>query len=202
MASKVGLNARGESMAGACLVDDFDGDGRLDVFMPTTDPSAGASLLRNKGDGTFEDVSETAGLADQVLSLNARHADYDNDGDLDILMLRGAWEVPRRMSLLRNKGDGTFSDVTLAAGLARRFPPRPPTGPTTTTTASSTCTLPASSTPGAPIHGIAAGSTTIAVMAPSKTSLRGRASPTNGSARGPSGATMTTIACPISTSRT
>jgi tetratricopeptide (TPR) repeat protein len=117
VASKVGLNARGESMAGACLVDDFDGDGRLDVFMPTTDPTRGASLLRNKGDGTFEDISEKAGLADQVLSLNARHADYDNDGDLDILMLRGAWEVPRRMSLLRNKGDGTFVDVTLAAGL-------------------------------------------------------------------------------------
>ena len=100
-------------MAGACLVDDFDGDGRLDVFMPTTDPERGALLLRNRGDGTFEDVSETAGLTDQVLSLNACHADFDNDGKLDILMLRGAWEVPRRMSLLRNRG-GVFEDVTLA----------------------------------------------------------------------------------------
>lgn len=42
VASRVGLNARGESMAGTCLVDDFDGDGRLDVFMPTTDPDRGA----------------------------------------------------------------------------------------------------------------------------------------------------------------
>ena len=41
VASRVGLNARGESMAGGCLVDDFDNDGWLDVFMPTTDPSAG-----------------------------------------------------------------------------------------------------------------------------------------------------------------
>jgi hypothetical protein len=117
VASRVGLNARGESMAGGCLVDDFDGDGRLDVFMPTTDPERGAVLLRNRGDGTFEDRSESAGLADQVLSLNACHADFNNDGALDVLLLRGAWEVPRRMSLLRNRGDGTFEDVTLVAGL-------------------------------------------------------------------------------------
>jgi hypothetical protein len=73
-------------------------------------------FLRNRGDGTFEDVSDKSGLADQVLSLNACHADYDNDGNLDILMLRGAWEVPRRMSLMRNRG-GVFEDVTLSAGL-------------------------------------------------------------------------------------
>ena len=54
MASRVGLNARGESMAGACLVDDFDGDGLLDVFMPTTEPERGALLLHNRGDGTFQ----------------------------------------------------------------------------------------------------------------------------------------------------
>ncbi len=116
VASRVGLNARGESMAGGCLVDDFDGDGLLDVFMPTTDPERGALLLRNRGDGQFEDISDAAGLADQVLSLNACHADFDNDGKLDILMLRGAWEIPRRMTLLRNRG-GRFDDVTLAAGL-------------------------------------------------------------------------------------
>jgi hypothetical protein len=116
VAARVGLNARDESMAGACLVDDFDGDGRLDVFMPTTEPARGAIFLRNRGDGTFEDVSDPAGLTEQVLSLNACHADFDNDGALDVLMLRGAWEVPRRMSLLRNRG-GSFDDVTLAAGL-------------------------------------------------------------------------------------
>jgi FG-GAP-like repeat/ASPIC and UnbV len=116
VASRVGLNTRGESMAGGCLVDDFDGDGRLDVFMPTTDPERGALLLHNRGDGTFLDVSAKAGLADQILSLNAYHADFDNDGSLDILMVRGAWEMPRRMSLLRNRG-GVFEDVTLQAGL-------------------------------------------------------------------------------------
>ena len=116
VASRVGLNARGESMAGGCLVDDFDNDGWLDVFMPTTDPERGALFLRNRGDGGFDDVSARAGLASQVLSLNGCHADFDNDGNLDILLLRGAWEVPRRMSLLRNRG-GIFEDVTLSAGL-------------------------------------------------------------------------------------
>ena len=73
-------------------------------------------FLHNRGDGTFEDRSAAAGLSSQVLSLNGCHADFDNDGLLDVLLLRGAWEVPRRMSLLRNR-NGVFEDVTLAAGL-------------------------------------------------------------------------------------
>ena len=50
-------------------------------------------------------------------ALNCNHADYDNDGDLDIFLLRGGWESPRRPSLLRNEGDGRFADVTVAAGV-------------------------------------------------------------------------------------
>ena len=116
IASRVGLNAPGEAMAGGCLVEDYDNDGRLDVLMPTTDVDRGALLFRNRGDGTFEENSREAGLADQMLSLNGCQADYDNDGRIDVLLLRGAWEVPRRMSLLRNVG-GRFEDVTTAAGL-------------------------------------------------------------------------------------
>jgi tetratricopeptide (TPR) repeat protein len=128
VASKVELNARGESTAGACLVDDFDGDGRLDVFMPTTEPERGAMLLRNRGDGASEEVSDSAGLNDQVLSLNACHADFDNDGDLDILMLRGAWDPPivprptRRLRHRDNRGATRLSCSRCAAnqGAVRR----------------------------------------------------------------------------------
>ena len=62
-------------------------------------------------------VPTRAGLELQVGALNCNHADYDNDGDLDVLLLRGAWEFPQRPSLLRNDGDGRFTDVTVAAGL-------------------------------------------------------------------------------------
>ncbi len=58
------------------------------------------------------------GLDEQVYALNLTRADYDNDGRLDVLLLRGAWEKPARMSLLRNKGGGAFEDVTVAAGLS------------------------------------------------------------------------------------
>jgi hypothetical protein len=118
VAARMGLDVRGPNMAGGCIVDDFDGDGRLDVFTSTSDPGRGASLYLNRGDGRFEDVTESAGLAAQVAALNAKQADFDNDGRLDILLMRGAWELPRRPSLLRNTGGGAFEDVTVASGLA------------------------------------------------------------------------------------
>jgi hypothetical protein len=117
VASRVGLAARGANMAGGAIVDDFNGDGLLDIFTSTIDPAMGCALFVNRGDGTFEDRSVHAGLERQVGALNCNHADYDNDGDLDILLLRGAWEKPLRMSLLRNEGDGQFTDVTVTAGL-------------------------------------------------------------------------------------
>src|SRR5207248_539321 len=113
----VGLSARGENMSGGAIVDDFTGDGLPDVFLSTKDPTQGCALFVNRGDGTFEDRCTHAGLGDQVGALNCIHADYDNDGDLDILLLRGGWETPRRPSLLRNDGKGRFTDVTIAAGL-------------------------------------------------------------------------------------
>ena len=78
----------------------------------------GASLFVNRGDGTFDDRSESSGLAAQPLAINTSHADFDNDGRLDVLLLRGGWEKPARLSLLRNKGNGSFEDVTIASGLA------------------------------------------------------------------------------------
>jgi len=117
VATSVGLIARGPDLAGGSLFDDFTGDGLPDLLTTSFDVNHGASFYVNLGDGTFEERSEEAGLSDQVYSLNATRADYDNDGDLDVLLFRGGWEAPARMSLLRNDGKGGFEDVTIASGL-------------------------------------------------------------------------------------
>ena len=57
---------------------------------------------------TFEDRSASAGLSDQVAALNAKQADFDNDGNLDVLLLRGGWEQPRRPSLMRSSFNDTI----------------------------------------------------------------------------------------------
>jgi tetratricopeptide (TPR) repeat protein len=118
VAQQVGLNSRGPNLAGGSVFDDFTGDNLPDLFCTSLDFDRGASLFVNRGDGTFEDRSSAAGLDDQVYALNVTRADIDNDGDLDVLLLRGAWEKPMRLSLLRNKGDATFEDVTVASGLS------------------------------------------------------------------------------------
>jgi hypothetical protein len=71
----------------------------------------------NNGDGTFADRTGKAGLSGQLGGLNIIQADYNNDGCMDILVLRGGWEIPQRMSLLRNNCNGTFTDVTKESGL-------------------------------------------------------------------------------------
>jgi hypothetical protein len=76
------------------------------------------TFYRNRGDGTFEDRSRASGLDQQFGGLYCVQGDYNNDGFLDVFVCRGAWSsLPRRPSLLRNNGDGTFTDVTRAAGL-------------------------------------------------------------------------------------
>jgi len=124
VAPRVGLDVLNN--AGGVIADDLDGDGLLDVVTSNFDPRGPLRYLRNLGDGRFEDRSAASRLDDQLGGLNIVGADYDDDGDLDILVLRGAWlfeDGRMRKSLLRNEGDGTFSDVTREAGLA--LPERP-----------------------------------------------------------------------------
>ena len=118
VASRAGLTSRGPNLAGGSVFDDFNNDGRPDLFTTSLDADLGASLFLNRGDGTFEDRSASAGLGDQVYALNVTRTDFDNDGNLDVLLLRGGWETPARLSLLKNQGNGKFEDVTVSAGLA------------------------------------------------------------------------------------
>ena len=124
VAPELGLAAF--NLFGSAVADDFDGDGWIDLFTSTAHTSEQARLYRNNRDGRFTDVSDAANLEGINGGLNAVQADYDNDGDADVLVLRGAWlraagRHPK--SLLRNDGHGRFEDVTFDAGMGERYYP-------------------------------------------------------------------------------
>lgn len=113
------------SLAGGAITDDFDGDGLLDVLLSNWDPLQQCALYRNLGNGRFADITREAGLTGVTGGLNFMQADYNNDGWLDIYIVRGAWLGEMGLipdSLLRNNGDGTFADVTEEAGLLSYHP--------------------------------------------------------------------------------
>jgi len=100
-----------ETMGSGLAFFDSDGDGDEDLFLVNgTDwperrrRAVFPALYRNRGDGTFEDVTATAGLAVEAYGIGVAVADYDNDGGPD--------------RLFRNRGDGTFEDVTRRAGVS------------------------------------------------------------------------------------
>ena len=118
IAPDLGINAF--NLAGGAILEDFDGDGLLDILTTTMELDGQMRYFHNDGDGTFSDRTKTAGLTGLTGGLNCVQADYDNDGDVDVLVLRGAWLQLYGLhpnSLLRNAGDGTFVDVTEEAGL-------------------------------------------------------------------------------------
>jgi hypothetical protein len=104
--------------AGGVIVDDFDNDGRLDIMSSNSATCGPMHLFMRSDSGAFVDRASVA-LQGQLGGLNLSQADYDNDGCRDVLVMRGGWQLPQRRSLLRNNCDGTFSDVTTAAGLAK-----------------------------------------------------------------------------------
>jgi hypothetical protein len=111
--------------AGGVILEDFDNDGHLDLMISHMGIRDQLQFYRNNGDGTFTNATGKAGLKGIVGGLNMVQADFDNDGCVDALLLRGAWlhdtgKFPP--SLLHNNCDGTFTDVTARAGLLSNYP--------------------------------------------------------------------------------
>lgn len=115
-----------QPMCGGVAAIDYNNDGLMDLFftngaklpeLEKTSPAYYNCLLRNKGDGTFEDVTAKAGLtgADLGFCFGVAVADYDNDGYQDIFICNAG-----RNALYHNNGDGTFTDVTAGSGLEHK----------------------------------------------------------------------------------
>ncbi len=118
-----------ETMGAGGALFDYDNDGRLDIFLvngaPITDPTPKGSipqksgpqywnrLFHQKPDGTFEDVTEKAGLQGSGYGMGIAVGDYDNDGYEDLYVTAYGGN-----KLYHNNGNGTFSDVTEKAGVA------------------------------------------------------------------------------------
>ena len=121
VAARLGLDVLG--LAGGVVMEDFDGDGDLDVMASSQGLLDPLRYFRNDGDGHFTERTAAAGLEGLVGGLNLVQADFDNDGYVDVLVLRGGWSrTGWPNSLLRNRGDGSFSDVTEEAGLLGSHP--------------------------------------------------------------------------------
>ena len=109
----------------AVIAGDYDNDGFVDLFVTRQGFYYGdCSLYHNNGDGTFTDVTEKAGVQNWGPAYTAHFVDYDNDGYLDLFVgnnLGGMMDRVRQNRLFHNNGDGTFTEVTEAAGLHSNF---------------------------------------------------------------------------------
>jgi hypothetical protein len=109
-----------ETVGPGCAFLDYDGDGWMDVYLVNSGPTGffrpkaplRNALYRNDRDGTFTDVTKQAGVSGGTFGMGAAAADYDSDGDTDLLVTGYGSAI-----LYRNGGDGTFRDVTRAAGI-------------------------------------------------------------------------------------
>lgn len=119
IAMKTGLDLN--DISGASIVDDFNGDGFKDVLASSYDFRHQIRLFLGSSNGSFKEQTKEAGLNGLFSGLNIKSTDFNNDGHLDFLVLRGGWRSSKSglmpNSLVRNNGDGTFTDVTISAGL-------------------------------------------------------------------------------------
>lgn len=108
------------SLSGGVVAEDFDHDGDYDLLVSAFDHTGQLRYFVNDGKGKFQERTKEANLIGLFGGLNMVQADYNNDGHMDVLILRGAWLGKHGChpnSLLRGNGDGTFTDVTYLAGL-------------------------------------------------------------------------------------
>tara|TARA_R110000850_G_scaffold271031_2_gene404763 strand:- start:156850 stop:158466 length:1617 start_codon:yes stop_codon:yes gene_type:complete len=100
---------------------DYNNDGNLDLFIAKCSGGGqGATakyneLFRNNGDGTFTDVSVESGLRDPIQTWSSAWGDFDNDGFMDVLVGASSFSDGGH-KLMRNNGDGTFTDITAGSG--------------------------------------------------------------------------------------
>ncbi len=123
VAANIGLNYK--CIAGGCIIDDFNNDNYPDIVLSSWSLSEPMQYYRNNANGTFTDISDSSGLGYLTGGLHLIQTDYNNDGLKDIFVLRGGWKgkfgkTPN--SLLRNNGNGTFTDVTKESGLLSFHP--------------------------------------------------------------------------------
>jgi len=115
------------TLAGGMIVDDFNNDGYLDIMTSAWGLNESMHYFKNNADGSFTDISAASHIDRFKGGLNITQADYNNDGWIDLLILRGGWQgsptgVEQPNSLIRNNGDGTFTDVTFLSGIFSEHP--------------------------------------------------------------------------------
>jgi len=123
IAAKKNVDMNG--LSGGCVLEDMDNDGLLDIIASSYGLNDQIRYMHQEKDGTFKTVTPSSGLVGLTGGLNLIHADYNNDGFADFLILRGGWlgkNAKFPFSLVRNNGNNTFDDVTIESGLFSPLP--------------------------------------------------------------------------------